>query len=183
MELIDARAGAAAFLETVDTDGESWRLAPGDEHVADIGWAWVVAWSTAGWFETGQGGPPAGGGPIVVVKATGDTWMLTSQTPYDEQLTRYADRHGAEHTIPVEPDDAGRQAAVVLAEWLTAQSPAPWTPADLARWRSRAVRDWTLFEMPGFSNTMFLVRGPVVFEFQPGRMSVDEALAAAGTSG
>ena len=40
-----------------------------------------------------------------------------------------------------------------------------------------------LFEMPGFTNTMFLVRDPVVFEFQPSRMSVDEALAAAGAGG
>jgi hypothetical protein len=77
-------------------------------------------------------------------------------------------------------------AATVLAAWLTARSPSrpmPLTAADLAGWRHREVRGWTLFEMPGFTNTMFLVRDRVVYEFQPSRMSVDQALAAAGGSG
>jgi hypothetical protein len=75
------------------------------------------------------------------------------------------------------------EAATVLAEWLTARSPsrpAPLTAVDLADWRRREVDGWTLFEMPGLTNTMFLVRDRVVYEFQPSRMSVDEALAAAG---
>lgn len=172
MELTEARARAATYLEGVEPPGEPLRLATGDEHVADIGWAWVFAWSTVSWFETGHGRPPAGGGPIVVVKAAGDTWMLGSATSYDEQLAGYATEHGLDHARPEE---------TVLAEWLTAQSPS--RPMDLADWRRREVRGWTLFEMPGFTNTMFLVRDLVVYEFQPSRMSVDEALAAAGASG
>jgi hypothetical protein len=76
--------------------------------------------------------------------------------------------------------------ATVLAEWLTARSPsrpAPLTAADLDDWRRRELNGWTLFEMPGFTNTMFLVRGPAVYEFQPSLQSVDEALAAAGAIG
>lgn len=175
MKLTDARAAAATFLESIESPGEPLRLATDDEHVADVGWAWVFAWSTKEWFDTGQGRPPVGAGPIVVVKSTRDTWMLGSATPYDEQLKRYAAERGLEHEDP----------ATKLAAWLTAQSPAradPVTPADLATWRRREVQDWWLFEMPGFTDTMFLV-GDAVYEFHPSRMSVDEALAAATGTG
>ena len=175
MKLTEARAAAAAFLEDLEA-GEPLRLATDDEHVADVGWAWVFGWSTKEWFDTGQGRPPVGAGPIVVVKATRDTWMLGSATPYDEQLDGYAAERGL---------DPGAVATAKLAAWLTAQSaarPDPVTPADLASWRRREVRGWWLFEMPGFTDTMFLV-GDEVHEFHPSRTSVDEALAAAGGTG
>lgn len=180
MELIEARAAAAAYLDSLEA-GEPLRLATGDEHVADVRWAWVFAWSTAQWFDTGAGRPPVGGGPIVVVKGTGDTWMLDSITPYDDQLTAYAAEHGFEHSTSMEASDP----AAVLAGWLTAQSrrPDPVTVAELASWRCREVGDWWLFEMPGLSDTMFLVRDAVVHEFRPSLRSVDEVLAAAGGAG
>ncbi|TDW92709.1 YrhB domain-containing protein [Kribbella sp. VKM Ac-2566] len=180
MELSEARAVAAAFLESMESPGEPLRLATNDEQVADVGWAWVFAWSTAQWFDTGQGRPPVGGGPIVVVKATRDSWMLGSATPYDEQLTAYAAERGLEHVDP------GAEPATKLAAWLTVQSPArpdPVTAADLATWRRREVQGWWLFEMPGFTDTMFLVGDGTVHEFHPSRTSVDEALAAAGGTG
>ncbi len=174
MERSEARAVAATFLESVESPGELLRLATDDEHVADVGWAWVFAWSTREWFDTGEGRPPVGAGPIVVVKSTRDSWMLGSATPYDEQLEGYAVEHGLQHVDP----------AAELAAWLTAQSasPDPVTAADLATWRRREVRGWWLFEMPGFTDTMFLV-GDGVYEFHPSRTSVDEALAAAGGTG
>ena len=49
MELTEARTAATTLLE--DMAGEPLRLAPGDEHVADVGWAWAFAWSTAHWFD------------------------------------------------------------------------------------------------------------------------------------
>lgn len=176
MKLTDARAAAATFLESMET-GEPLRLATNDENVADVGWAWVFPWSTARWFDIGRGRPPVGAGPIVVVKSTRDTWMLGSATPYEEQLKVYAAERGLEHTDP------GAEAATDLAAWLTAQGPGTVTPADLATWRRRDVGDWWLFEMPGITDTMFLVGEAVVYEFHPSRMSVDEALAAAGGTG
>jgi hypothetical protein len=179
MKLTDARAAAATFLESVESPGEPLRLATDDEHVADVGWAWVFAWSTAQWFDTGQGYPPVGTGPIVVVKSTRDTWMLDGATPYEEQLKAYADERGLAHSDP------GTEAATRLAAWLTEQSPTdpdPVAPADLATWRRRELQGWWLFEMPGFTDTMFLV-GDGVYEFHPSRTSVDEALAAAGGTG
>ncbi|WP_410791749.1 hypothetical protein [Kribbella sp. C-35] len=114
------------------------------------------------------------------MKSTGDTWMLGSATPYEEQLKGYAAERGLEHADP------GAEAATELAGWLTAQAPArpePVTSADLATWRRREVRGWWLFEMPGFTDTMFWVGEAVVYEFHPSRTSVDEALAAAGGTG
>jgi hypothetical protein len=178
MELTEARTAATTLLE--DMAGEPLRLAPGDEHVADVGWAWAFAWSTAHWFETGQGRPPVGGGPIVVVKSTGDTWMLGSATSYDDQLSEYAADHGFEHTTALDAADP----ATVLAAWLTNQARQnPVTAADLASWRCREMGDWWLFEMPGLTDTMFLVRDDVVYEFHPSRTSVAEALTAAGGTG
>ncbi|MET9271938.1 YrhB domain-containing protein [Kribbella sp. NPDC003557] len=181
MNLTEARAAAGAFLRSVETTGEPLRLPESDEQVADVRWAWVFAWSTAQWFDTGEGRPPVGAGPIVVVKESGDTWMLDSATPYDDELAAYAADHGIEHTTSLEAADP----AAVLAAWLTAHShrPDPVTVTELASWRCREVGDWWLFEMPGLSDTMFLVRDAVVYEFHPSSRSVDEALAAAGGVG
>ncbi|MET9311998.1 YrhB domain-containing protein [Kribbella sp. NPDC003505] len=179
MKLTEARTAAAVFLRSIEHTGEPLRLAGDDQHVADVGWAWVFAWSTAQWFETGAGRPPVGGGPIVVVKSTRDTWMLDSATPYDDQLSAYAAEHGLEHTTSVEAADP----AATLAAWLTTQLARPVTVAELATWRCREIGDWWLFEMPGLTDTMFLVRDAVVYEFHPSRRSVDEALAAAGGAG
>jgi hypothetical protein len=180
MRLTDARAAAATFLESIEPPDEPLRLATDDEHVADVGWAWVFAWSTKEWFDTGEGHPPLGGGPIVVVKSTRDTWMLDSATPYEEQLKASAAERGFAHVEP------WTEAATKLADWLTVQSPTdqdPVTPDDLAAWRRREVQGWWLFEMPGLSDTMFVVGEAVVHEFHPSRTSVDEALAAARGTG
>ena len=189
MELNEARAAATEYLGTLGAP-EPLRLA--DDQVTDVGWAWVLAWSTVRWFETRDPAavPPPGTGPAVVVKATGDCWMLGAASPYDEQLAGYASQHGERHTVPLEPENAApddvaelsRHARAVLAEWLTANSAnasEPVLPEDLGSWRWRLTEDWVLFEMPGLTNTLFLVDDPVVYDFSPSRQSVADALVAA----
>ncbi|MEU5860848.1 YrhB domain-containing protein [Nonomuraea sp. NPDC047529] len=67
----------------------------GDESVDDLGWCFVFPWNTARFIETRDfadvHGP--GYGPVVVVKESGDTWMMNG-LPEEQQLAAYAARHG-----------------------------------------------------------------------------------------
>jgi hypothetical protein len=68
----------------------------GDETAEDHDWCYVFPWNTARYVESlnlaDSMGP--GSGPIVVVRQTGDTWMMGSALPPDEQLAVYAVEHG-----------------------------------------------------------------------------------------
>lgn len=68
----------------------------GEEFVDDEGWCFVFPWNTVRYIETRDiahvHGP--GYGPIVVVKETGDTWMLSGHAPEEDQLAEYAAEHG-----------------------------------------------------------------------------------------
>jgi immunity protein 35 of polymorphic toxin system len=73
--------------------------------VMDVGWAWICPWSTRRWFATGdpRDAQPPGLGPIVVVKHSGETWLLGTAVPYDDQLVTYAEAHRFQHTNRLEP--------------------------------------------------------------------------------
>lgn len=92
---MDRARAALAELESADSP---LQLVAADELV-DVGWAWVCPWSTARWFVTKdpRDAQPPGFGPVVVVKPTGETWLLGSGVPFDDQLAGYADEHGFEH--------------------------------------------------------------------------------------
>jgi hypothetical protein len=100
MEFAEARDIARTMLAEVDSPDEPLALFP-EEDIADLGWAWVFGYTTRRWLETGDPDavPPPGGGPIVVVKDTAKAWMLSGARSYDEQLARYAERHGYTHTV------------------------------------------------------------------------------------
>lgn len=95
MDDSEARAIAARQLEGFSTDWRPLALYP---TAKDYGWCFVFGWNTKRYLETrnisDSMGP--GTGPIAVVKANGDTWMLTSSPSVEDQLTRYADEHGIE---------------------------------------------------------------------------------------
>lgn len=95
----EALQRAQDMLAEVESPGEPLRLAPEDEAI-DIGWAWVLPWSTERWFftEDPRAAPPPGYGPIVIVKQSSDSWFLATGPSYDEQLAQYARNHGLEHT-------------------------------------------------------------------------------------
>jgi hypothetical protein len=80
-----------------------------DDALVDVGWAWVCPWSTRRWFATGDpaDAQPPGLGPVVVVKQSGETWLLGTAIPYDDQLDRYAAAHGLRSTARLEPGKAG----------------------------------------------------------------------------
>lgn len=95
MELAEARRAAQAELESFSSAENPLQLVE-DADVADIGWAWVYAWSTARWFQTRDPADAAGpgAGPIVVLKDSGETFHLGSTPSFDMQLAEYADAHG-----------------------------------------------------------------------------------------
>ncbi len=97
---VHAAHQALAELGAAD---EPLQLAP-DDTMADVGWAWICPWSTRRWFATAdpRDAQPPGFGPVVVVKQTGETWLLGTAVPYDEQLAAYARAHGAEHVTRLE---------------------------------------------------------------------------------
>ncbi|KAB2343939.1 YrhB domain-containing protein [Actinomadura rudentiformis] len=67
-----------------------------DDLVEDHGWCFVFPWNTARYVETRNMadiiGP--GFGPIVVVKKSGETWMMSGFPPPEQQLSAYAASHG-----------------------------------------------------------------------------------------
>ncbi|MFG1791196.1 YrhB domain-containing protein [Nocardia sp. NPDC049149] len=95
-----ARRIAEQVLARVNTRAEPLALFP-EHDCPDLGWAWVYGYTTVRWLETGDPDavPPPGGGPIVVVKDTADTWMLSGARDYNKQLAEYAERHGYQHTV------------------------------------------------------------------------------------
>ncbi|MFI9818618.1 YrhB domain-containing protein [Saccharothrix variisporea] len=90
MDIAQARQIAETVLAGIDSPDEPLALFP-DEQVVDVGWGWVFGYTTARWLETRDPDavPPPGGGPIVVVEQTGETWMLRASRPYDQQLAEY----------------------------------------------------------------------------------------------
>ncbi|HEV7653418.1 MAG TPA: YrhB domain-containing protein [Mycobacteriales bacterium] len=94
MELAEARRAAQSELETFSAPDNPLQLVE-DGDVADIGWAWVYAFSTARWFVTRDpaDAPPPGAGPIVVLKDSGATFHLASTPSFDQQLASYARAH------------------------------------------------------------------------------------------
>ncbi|MBF6545972.1 hypothetical protein [Nocardia brasiliensis] len=80
------------------TPADPFQLAP-QGHVSDVGWAFVFPWSTTSWYTDGSAPvlTPGVKGPIVVVKDTGDTWLLDSLSSYDSQLAGYAEANSYRH--------------------------------------------------------------------------------------
>ncbi|CAM3987340.1 hypothetical protein NONI108955_03095 [Nocardia ninae] len=83
------------------TPADPFQLGP-QGHVSDVGWAFVFPWSTTSWYADGTSPvlEPGTKGPIVVVKDTGDTWLLDSLSSYESQLAEYADANGYRHGTP-----------------------------------------------------------------------------------
>lgn len=95
MDLPEARALAEKCLSDTATDEQPLQLVD-DSLVADLGWAFVLAWNTARYFDTRRAKDAAGPGPgpIVVVKSTRTAFFLSSTPSFDDQLSRYADTMG-----------------------------------------------------------------------------------------
>jgi hypothetical protein len=91
-----ARELAAEYLSRFPS-GEQLALF-GDDMIEDHGWCYVLPWNTSRYVQSldlrDSIGP--GPGPIVVVKQTGETWMMGSALPPVEQLAIYARDHGIE---------------------------------------------------------------------------------------
>jgi hypothetical protein len=66
-----------------------------NEFVTDRGWCFLFPWNTARYAETHDISDALGPGfgPIVVVKQSGDVWMMNS-LPEEDQLAEYAAEHG-----------------------------------------------------------------------------------------
>lgn len=95
MDRVAAREAAQALLDTIGSGSRPLRLVD-DEHVADVGWAYVHDFNTVRFYETHAMADALGPGfgPIVVVKDTGEAFLLGSAPSYDEQLAAYAAAHG-----------------------------------------------------------------------------------------
>ncbi|RVX37916.1 immunity protein 35 of polymorphic toxin system [Nonomuraea polychroma] len=95
MEIEQAKVLAERYLARFSTAEEPLAFYD-DESVDDLGWCFVFPWNTVRYIETRDishvRGP--GYGPIVVVKDSGDTWMMGGFAPEDEQLSAYAAKHG-----------------------------------------------------------------------------------------
>ncbi|NRQ40223.1 hypothetical protein HII36_51640 [Nonomuraea sp. NN258] len=96
MDFHQAKALAERHLARFSTAEDPLALYESeDESADDRGWCFVFAWNTVRYLRSRDlsdvHGP--GYGPIVVVKASGDTWMLGGYAPEDEQLTAYAKEH------------------------------------------------------------------------------------------
>ncbi|WP_405498350.1 YrhB domain-containing protein [Nocardia sp. NBC_00511] len=93
-----ARSLAARHLEGISSPERLLMLFPSSK---DLGWCFTFGWNTQRYLETrnmsDSMGP--GTGPIVVVKSTGDIWMLSSATSFDEQLAAYAQSRGIDTTV------------------------------------------------------------------------------------
>ncbi|APA97233.1 YrhB domain-containing protein [Nocardia seriolae] len=93
MDEPQARALAAQYLEHFSSEDRPLSLYPTSK---DYGWCLTFGWNTQRYLETrnltDSMGP--GTGPIVVVKSTGDVWMLSSAPSFAQQLEQYAQDHG-----------------------------------------------------------------------------------------
>lgn len=93
MNELQARQVAEQYLATFSNMERPLALDPEPE---DEGWCFVFEWNTARFYQTEDiadaMGP--GSGPIVVVKSTGDRWMLSSTPPFKIQLEEYANKNG-----------------------------------------------------------------------------------------
>jgi hypothetical protein len=105
---LDMRVARNSARHLLAEHGRQWAdpadpflLAP-PTHVFDVEWAFVFPWATTSWYADGK--PPRlapdSGGPVVVVKDTGHTWLLGSIGGFDAQLAAYADSQGYRHHIP-----------------------------------------------------------------------------------
>ncbi|WP_067822758.1 YrhB domain-containing protein [Nocardia inohanensis] len=99
MDRNQARQRAEAFFQEFTGGRETpYMVYP---EPTDHGWCYLFTWNTKRYFETrdiaDSMGP--GSGPIAVVKATGDAWMLTSAPSFDMQLDRYAREHGIDTAV------------------------------------------------------------------------------------
>jgi hypothetical protein len=65
------------------------------EAAEDYGWCYMFYYNTKRYMETDdpQYALDPGPGPVVVVKGSGDVWMLGS-TSWEEDLAAYAQHHG-----------------------------------------------------------------------------------------
>jgi hypothetical protein len=94
MDIAQARVLAEHLLARFSTAEEPMALYE-DESVDDRGWCFIFPWNTARYVKTldisDSLGP--GFGPIVVVKHSGDTWMMNG-LPEEGQLSSYAAEHG-----------------------------------------------------------------------------------------
>ena len=88
-----ARELAARYLESFSGQRRTLALY---STVEDHGWCYTFGWNTLRYIETGdiEDAIGPGTGPIVVVKPTGDVWMLSSAPSFDLQLARYSEEHG-----------------------------------------------------------------------------------------
>ncbi|GAB0102576.1 hypothetical protein JMUB6875_15440 [Nocardia sp. JMUB6875] len=95
MDEPQARALAADYLDRFSSEERPLSLYPTSK---DYGWCLTFGWNTQRYLETrnmsDSMGP--GTGPIVVVKSTGDVWMLSSAPSFDTQLAKYAAEHDIE---------------------------------------------------------------------------------------
>ena len=92
--LIETARWLAAEYTSKCFTGEPVELFP-DEATEDRGWCYLFYYNTKRYLETldPDDGLVPGTGPVVVVKASGDVWMLGS-TGWGEDLAAYAGRHG-----------------------------------------------------------------------------------------
>ncbi|MEU5877722.1 YrhB domain-containing protein [Spirillospora sp. NPDC047279] len=95
MDINQARALAEKYLRENGPQSPSVALFD-DEFVHDHGWCYEFPWNTVRFIETRDLadiiGP--GLGPIVVVKESGDTWLMGGFPDPDQQLANYAAEHG-----------------------------------------------------------------------------------------
>lgn len=89
MDAILAREIADSYLSNYSNSDRPLSLYPDPD---DENWCFVFEWNTTRYYEThdisDSIGP--GSGPIVVVKSTGNVWMMSSAPGFDIQLTEYA---------------------------------------------------------------------------------------------
>jgi hypothetical protein len=95
VNLSQARQLAEQHLSQLSSEDQSLALF-GDDMVDDRDWCYVFPWNTARYVESlnldDSLGP--GSGPLVVVKATGDIWMMGSALPPGDELATYEQEHG-----------------------------------------------------------------------------------------
>ncbi|WP_157391864.1 YrhB domain-containing protein [Nocardia terrae] len=95
MDEPQARALAANYLEGFSSAERPLSLYPSSK---DYSRCFTFGWNTQRYLETrnmsDSMGP--GTGPIVVVKGSGDVWMLSSTPSFDTQLATYAAEHDIE---------------------------------------------------------------------------------------
>lgn len=95
MDVQTARRLADSELAKIATPSVPLQLVDADQ-AFDVGWAFVFAWNSQRWFETGDANDAVGpsAGPVVVVKGSATVFALASTPSFDEQLAQYAFANG-----------------------------------------------------------------------------------------